>query len=197
MYSQNNEEEIILPYFDALKIKKGKFLDIGAYDGKTFSNTYALALKGWCGVELEPSPTLFPALKENLKDFDIQLINKAIGLKDAWGVEFYDCADAVSTFDENHMKLWSTKIDYQKTKVDIISVNTLFKDEVDHDFINLDVEGLNWEIYKELPFDRLTNLKMICVEHNNKIDEMYALIKPFGFEISLINGENVIFSKPI
>ena len=50
MYSQNNEEEIILNFF---KEKKGIFLDLGAYDGIGLSNTRALAEKGWKGVCVE------------------------------------------------------------------------------------------------------------------------------------------------
>jgi len=195
MFSQNKEEEYILGYFQEKGIEKGKFLEIGAYDGKTFSNVYALILKGWYGKALEPSPTIFPRLKENMKDFDVQLINKAIGLRDEFGVPFYDCDDAVGTFDEDHHTLWKNQIDYKQTKVDIISVETLFEEEVDYDMINLDVEGLNWEIFQELPFDRLTNLKLICVEHNNKINEMTDLISEYGFKEIHRNGENIIFVK--
>ena len=40
MYSQNQEEQIILDYFNDVKV--GHVLDIGANDGKTFSNSLAL-----------------------------------------------------------------------------------------------------------------------------------------------------------
>ena len=40
-YSQNNEQDIILQYFGN---RKGFFLDIGANDGITLSNTYALLI---------------------------------------------------------------------------------------------------------------------------------------------------------
>ena len=46
-YSQLGEQDIILNYFNG---KQGTFLDIGANDGKTFSNSYALSLLGWKGV---------------------------------------------------------------------------------------------------------------------------------------------------
>ena len=110
-------------------------------------------------------------------------------------MQFYDCDDAVGTFDDKHHDLWKDKIDYEQTKVDVMSVETLFKQEVDYDMINLDVEGLNWEIFQEIPFDRLTNLKLICVEHNNKINEMTELISKHGFKEIHRNGENVIFVK--
>jgi hypothetical protein len=46
-YSQNKEEEVILNYFNG---HVGTFVDLGANDGITFSNTRALAERGWKGV---------------------------------------------------------------------------------------------------------------------------------------------------
>ena len=47
MYSQNNEEEIIVAEFERMGVTTGRFLEIGAYDGKGFSNTFRLAQLGW------------------------------------------------------------------------------------------------------------------------------------------------------
>jgi hypothetical protein len=51
MHSQNDEERHILDAFR--EGPEGNFLDIGAYDRITLSNTYCLALKGWSGVCVE------------------------------------------------------------------------------------------------------------------------------------------------
>ena len=51
-YSQTGEQQVIFDYFGPEF--KGTFLDIGANDGVTFSNTYGLSLKGWRGVCVEP-----------------------------------------------------------------------------------------------------------------------------------------------
>jgi hypothetical protein len=53
MYSQNLEEQYILNYFGDYV---GTFLDLGCNDCLTFSNTRALALKGWKGIFIDPSP---------------------------------------------------------------------------------------------------------------------------------------------
>ena len=44
MRSQNNEEALVKQYFGT---KHGTFIDIGANDGITLSNTYAAAQRGW------------------------------------------------------------------------------------------------------------------------------------------------------
>lgn len=52
MYSQYGEDDVFLP----LLSDNGRFLDIGAWDPITFSNTRALIERGWSGVMIEPSP---------------------------------------------------------------------------------------------------------------------------------------------
>ena len=61
MYSQNSEENIILNFFKGQR--NGTFLDIGANDGRTFSNSLALAEKGWVGSCIEASPKALVRLR--------------------------------------------------------------------------------------------------------------------------------------
>jgi len=58
-YSQNQEEDVIQSWFGDFV---GTFLDIGANDGKTLSNTYALVERGWAGTYVEASPKAFERL---------------------------------------------------------------------------------------------------------------------------------------
>lgn len=51
--SQYGEGRWIAEHFAG---RVGRFLDVGAFDGKTFSNTWRLAQEGWFGVCVEPSP---------------------------------------------------------------------------------------------------------------------------------------------
>ena len=76
MYSQNNEEQIILNYFSG---KKGTFLDIGANDGVTLSNVRALAELGWKGALIEPSKISYDKAVKNYKDYKwINIYNCAL-----------------------------------------------------------------------------------------------------------------------
>jgi hypothetical protein len=47
--------------------KDGFFIDIGAYDGITISNTYALEKIGWKGICVEPVPEIYDRLIKNRK----------------------------------------------------------------------------------------------------------------------------------
>lgn len=52
-YSQHGEQEAILAWAAG---RAGGFLDLGAYDGASYSNTAALADLGWAGVCVDAAP---------------------------------------------------------------------------------------------------------------------------------------------
>src|SRR5690348_6177236 len=80
MYSQSNEEEIILGYFGDFV---GTFIDIGANDGITLSNTFALVWKGWQGTLIEASPKAYERLlKTHPHNYGLVLLNYAVGSYD-------------------------------------------------------------------------------------------------------------------
>ena len=80
MYSQLNEEEFIL---DATAhIERGRFLDIGAYHSKTFSNTRALFERGWSGVMIDCAPRALVSLLEDYgAEERITIVNAAVALE--------------------------------------------------------------------------------------------------------------------
>jgi len=76
MYSQKNEDKIIESIFSKLKIFNGSFVEVGAGDGITLSNTRNLLEKGWLGTYIEGDNNLFLTLVENTKDFkDVDCLN--------------------------------------------------------------------------------------------------------------------------
>jgi len=62
-YSANGEDCLLWHFFDFAD--KGLFLDVGAFDGIHFSNTYSFEIQGWKGVCVEPHPKIFPYLFKN------------------------------------------------------------------------------------------------------------------------------------
>jgi FkbM family methyltransferase len=198
MYSQNKEEQYILDFF---KNKQGKFLDIGAYDGIKFSNTYALVEKQWNGVLIEPSPITFCNLIKNLAGKqNLRFCNSAISIKSELR-EFYDAkGDAISTFDKLHKEKWekNAKVNYIEFYIKTMTIQEIFdKFGYDFDFINLDVEGINYELFLEMfnHISKLNNLKLICVEHDNKINEIISVSSTRGFKEIHRNGENLILGR--
>jgi FkbM family methyltransferase len=64
--------------------KSGQFVEIGAYDGETFSNTCGLADLGWHGLYIEPMPGSFERCRtRHAGNPAITTLNLAIGATDA------------------------------------------------------------------------------------------------------------------
>jgi FkbM family methyltransferase len=120
-------------------------LDIGAYDGKTFSNTLALIERGWNGVLVEPAPEVFVTLMANLKPFvesgKVDLVHAAFKPGDVELIKFYSSnGDAVGTTDERHKEKWKNYANFTPLYVNTINWHLLFQSfPYIFDFVNLDI----------------------------------------------------------
>lgn len=200
MYSQNQEEAIILQYF---LDKKGTFLDIGANDGVTLSNVRALAELGWRGNLIEPSKTAYDKAIDNYKDYkNIYIYNCAISDKTGH-FDFYESGEhlgngdysLLSSLKEDETKRW-TKEQFTKTTVNSFT----FRDWLNmskhqyFDFISIDAEGYDYEILTQINLKRL-KVKMFCVEHNgNKINQFVDYGLQYDFKVIHANNENLIMA---
>ena len=201
-YSQNNEETVILDYFDGYI---GTFLDIGANDGETLSNSRKLALMGWQGVCIEPSMSAYRKLHDlYLKDENVLTIKLAVGEMDGMTV-LHDSGEHLGKGDTS---LLSTLVSRETHKWK----GTEFKDQIvkvarwetvvkeydlnDFDFITIDAEGMDIAILHQID---LTNTSLVCVEHNGSQTAQMRIKQycaKFGLtDILLVNGENIICGK--
>jgi FkbM family methyltransferase len=195
MYSQNDEEQYILEHF--AYCNAGRFYDIGAWTGIKFSNTRALLERGWSGVLVEPSPTAFVGLMENTKQYSerVTLVNAAITAKPEL-LKFYDAAgDAVGTLSEAHHDLWQPHMaTMRELYIWTLPAAALFQKFGPAEFINLDVEGINWEIFACLPFQS-ERLRMICVEQETQGECMLQLAAHHGFRCIHKTAENLLLAR--
>jgi FkbM family methyltransferase len=198
MYSQNNEEEIIVKFFKGSST--GTFLDIGAYNPFKFSNTRALYEKGFKGVFVEPSPTLKPAFEKAYgQDEKIQLLPLCIGAKNGV-VDFYNaCGDAVSTTIKEETVRWEKGlgVKFELLQVEMVDVPTLINRCMyrTFDFINIDTEGNVFEILEQIDPVAL-DCQLMCVEWNSQNKQQYeAYFARFAMQKLLENGENLIYAR--
>lgn len=196
MYSQNNEEEFIVNYFGS---KQGKFMDIGAFHPYQLSNTRKLFELGWGGVYIEPSPICFQNFaNEYSNNENITLINKAVVTNDIKELEFFESSgDAVSTSVASHRDLWLTAgIVFNPIKVETININELisnYGNEVN--FLNIDVEAMNYELFCAIPNEFLSSIEMLCIEHDRNFEQIEQRMNMLGFKKILQNPENIILAK--
>lgn len=191
MYSQNSEEFYIRRYFRHFQ---GRLLDIGAYDGKTFSNSLALLLLGWEGYMVEPSPEIFDKLKENLRGLNVKAVNCAIGTYDGKGV-LHNNMNAVATMVDKDKAKWVDE-EFTEIEIEVRLYDTIFKD-VNFDFISIDAEGMDWDILQQINIDKV-GCRMVCIEWNSD-NEMFAkyqqYFKRYRMKLLHRNAENVIYVK--
>lgn len=200
-YSQNNEQEIILDQVNKLGIANGKFLDVGAFHPKVFSNTRALYENGWTGVIVEPSPICFNEFKREYEfDPKMTLLNLAIAESNEEVIDFYESnGDAVSTTEISHKEKWEQTpgVNFNKIQVPVMTMSGfIVRHGLDADLISIDVESKNIELFNNIIniLDN-TKIKVFCIEHDGHFDYMISKMAELSFRCVLKNNENLIFIK--
>jgi FkbM family methyltransferase len=206
MYSQNHEDDIVLNFFQNIESNK-TVLDIGANDGKTFSNSLLLIENGWKAHLVEPSST-FRTLMDFHKENDKVLIYPiGIGLENGT-IDFYesgsfngDDLNLVSCVKPNEMDRWQGVVQFNKTKAifntfDVFLESNKLENEV-FDFISIDVEGNDWDALQQIDLNK-HDCKLLCIEWNTK-NELANLFIEYASRFGLYeinrNAENIIFAK--
>jgi FkbM family methyltransferase len=193
-YSQNNEQEAIL---EAVKdLPTGRFLDIGAYDGETFSNTLALAELGWRGVYVEPGATAFKKLAEfwegKVGRDKMTLIHALVGLESRDLVDFWDCGDLYSTTEKENRERFQHTAHFSEAKILMpqIGISELLQKFEPFDVVSIDTEGTSVAL-----FTRMLYLcffpRVICVEH----DGCNLIASFYGYREVLRTSENSVFVR--
>jgi len=197
MYSQNNEEAVIGKHFSGFV---GRFLEIGAHDGKTFSNTLRLVEQGWSGVCVEASPVVFPKLLElHRHNSKIALVNAPVSAGPSQLVTWYDSnGDGVSSTSLDHVKRWESGSGVRFTPFSVYTMPLqalLDAYGYDFNFVNIDVESTNLDLFNAMPWPLLKQLKLVCVEHDRNVEHMLNVLNPYDFRLVDLNAENLIMAR--
>lgn len=198
MYSQNGEEAAILKAF-AAKIKinsTGRFLDIGAFDGKMFSNTLKLTELGWTGVLVEPNPSSVLALSELYSGIPFMCVVNALIGEAGHFVPFFSCPDALSTTEIEHREKWANG----GTKFNCLHMRAVTPGEFlsqfpgPYDFVNIDTEGTSTSLlFSMIP--QMLVPKVVCVEHDGNNVEISNRARDWGYRPIYLDGNNLILER--
>lgn len=195
--------------------RNGFYVELGANDGITQSNTAALEFfDGWRGVLIEPVPAQFAKLKTNRSSRRNSLVNAAC-------VGFGFPRDTIKLAEANLMTTpiegasdikdriqhasigRSIQEEYRESPtVEIIEVPAITLTEVlmrtnaprTIDFLSLDVEGGELEVLRGIRFD-LFAFRWMVIECRSP-EKVEAFLGPHGYRLSatLANGNDLLFS---
>lgn len=182
--------------------ERGCYVDVGAYHPENISNTYLFYLRGWHGLNIEPTPGRIKQF-EKTRPRDINL-NVAVGSR-ASNLDFY-CFEKpeLNTFDVGRLpriEKWHHVKPSSIVKVELYSLKEILNKYgfTDIDFLNIDVEGFEDEILTTMNFKGV-NINVIAVEKHvdiNKIQDtaLYTHMIKHNYFLDSKLGPTYIFKK--
>jgi FkbM family methyltransferase len=170
-YSQIGQDLAVLNYYN--NKQNGYFVEVGASDGITLSNTYLLEKDfDWKGICVEANPTKFKQLCKNRPT--ALCVEDAVfsqsGLTVKFEVHYLDLCSGISGYTTTRKKKWAT--DFKNSSHEIFVTTISLTDLLSNanapafiEYLSLDTEGSEFEILKTHDFSKY-KFGLIDVEHN-------------------------------
>jgi FkbM family methyltransferase len=199
-YSQVGQDKFVNEHYFK-NMRNGTFVEIGAYNGVCFSNSYFFEKElDWRGLCIEPVPRVFADLQKSrtctciqaamagtegvMQFVDIEKLEELSGLK-----KFFD--------EEPHrwhvVNLYLASTPGSSYKIIDIPVITFNKTMDEHgitrvDYLSIDTEGSELDIIKSIDFDRIA-IYVISVENNENTHDVRDILESKGFTfVTKFNG---------
>jgi len=158
----------------------GIFLEFGAYDGVTFSNTWLLETRfNWHGVIIDPIPRNFEEMKLNRKCISIHAAITANKM------EFVKVRElpASNLSGQVSKRRFTDKV-HKVPAFTLTEIIDRYFPAKSLDFLSVDVEGEDFEILASIDFCKY-EINSICVEHNNRTDsqELINYMEKSGYKL--------------
>ena len=189
-YSQIGQDRFLFEQFFSDKVG-GTFVEIGAYDGISLSNTYFFEkTMAWTGICVEPLPSAFQKLRrfrtarcynccvsdyEGVADFlDVDVLHEAKML-----------SGLLENYDPRHVeRIRKTEQGSQVIPVQVRKLNNMLaENDLTHvDYCSIDTEGSEMKILASIDFSRFT-FDYLSVENNYKDPEYARFMDAKGFDL--------------
>lgn len=218
-YSQAGEQQFIMDFFERYTGPHGNiYVDVGAYDGVTNSNTLKLQQLGWGGVCIEPNPTAFADLVKNrqtLNDTWIFLDNTAcVGDPTIQKVQFtvFDEIPQFSSISPSPEKTlseaWALGVLHNPYQIE---VNAWTLDDIlDYctplcpslrkhgiSFLSIDTEGTEMDVLKGFSIHRWYP-RLVCIENNDpRNEELDSYMEICGYPVAIRIGVNTLYVRGV
>ncbi len=178
-------QDLIALYVSEFKVK-GYFVEFGATDGITLSNTYLLEKNyGWSGILAEPGKLWHKNLFANRKAY---ISTKCVWRDSGQLLEFNETSiGELSTLEvfsnsDTHSVSRISEFKYQVETITLLELLEIHSAPEVIDYISIDTEGSEYEILSAFDFDKF-RFRFISCEHNftSSQEYVYNLLTSHGY----------------
>jgi len=182
--------------------RTGFFIDIGAHDGISYSNTlFFERFKDWDGFCFEPNLNVFNKLVKNRRSKNYNVCIGNTNRKVSFTrIEGYSemLSGVTESYHEKHLDRINNSIlikggRKEEIEIDMVRLDS-FKELVSRqiDFISIDTEGNEFDIIESINFDEF-KINTIVVENNYKDSRIAGFLEPLGFKLFHCLGPDEVF----
>ncbi len=162
------QQDVFVACFYGFK-KTGYFVEFGATDGKSLSNTYLLEKQyQWNGILAEPAKGWQSELRKNRS---CNIVNSCVWVETGQKIEFSEAPNGeystLSNFLTNELHA-KKRMNSKSYLVETVTLNDLLCElnaPTEIDYLSIDTEGSEYEILKSFDFTKY-QINLVTVEHN-------------------------------
>ena len=187
------------------KKQNGFFVDIGAHDGVSFSNTYFFETeRRFDGLCIEPNPKVFELLQKNRQ---CDTLNACIGSAEErvkfLAIEGY--SEMLSGIIDHYHPKHLERIDHYiaehggaKTEIEVLSIplqNIALLKKREITYMSIDTEGNEYTILQSINFSEM-NISCLSVENNYGDTNIENIMTENGFiKVYRLGDDNIYLKK--
>jgi FkbM family methyltransferase len=199
-YGQLGQDLLALAYFRFYPAESKAFLDVGAFDGISFSNVRLFFEEGWSGVCIEPCLKNYKKLELLYKDTSVVTVRAAatdyegeLELNVAtipWAKEW---GSDVSSQKRDTIERWPDYV-WEKETVPATTVDQVLEsNHLGHiDFASIDVEGQEMEVLRGFDLHKYRP-QLLVVEYSNTAErkDLIEYLRHQGYFLWSDNGQDI------
>jgi FkbM family methyltransferase len=187
-YGQHGEDYLLWHFFDFRKT--GFFLDVGAHDGVSLSNSKSFEEHGWTGICVEPIPDVFAQCQQvRSRVVNAACVGEAeetVTLK----VDHSGLFAGIRTDDSHAIRSYEVRTGgdpgfYSVTVPAMRAADLLRPDDPPIDFVSIDVEGTEIDVLQGLDLQR-NQPRVLVVEAltDPAREALDAYVERFGYRLA-------------
>jgi FkbM family methyltransferase len=166
--------------------EEGIFVEVGANDPKSLSQTWFLEKMGWRGVLVEPLPDLAEALRRERPNS--MVFEAAVSAPEKTGEADFHVAGAFSSLDQN---VKDNAVEYGTVlRVKVVTLDSILEEAKIRkvDFLSVDTEGTEVDVFLGFDFGRYRPALVLVEDavfglklHRHMESSRYRLVRRTGF----------------